>query len=81
MSDEKPEIEKLRKDILDKVKQYYKLTGRPLKHKVISRYLSYHGTTQGALSITGLPTAKQYFEPLVPSSLEASNFHRVLIRH
>ena len=60
------------------LKQYYKLTGRPLKHKVISRYLSYHGTTQGALSITGLPTAKQYFEPLVPSSIKVpnTNFYR-----
>ena len=60
------------------LKQYYKLTGRPLKHKVLSRYLSYHGTTQGALSITGLPTAKQYFEPLVPSTIKVpnTNFYR-----
>lgn len=60
------------------LKQYYKLTGRPLKHKVISRYLSYHGTTQGALSITGLPTAKQFFEPLVPSTIKVpnTNFYR-----
>ena len=60
------------------LKQYYKVTGRPLKHKVISRYLSYHGTTQGALSITGLPTAKQFFEPLVPSTIKVpnTNFYR-----
>ncbi len=36
-------------------KNYFKLTGRPMKHKVISRAIAYHGTTQGALSITGLP--------------------------
>jgi adenosylmethionine-8-amino-7-oxononanoate aminotransferase len=36
-------------------KQYFKLTGKPTKHKVISRAIAYHGTPQGALSITGLP--------------------------
>ena len=36
-------------------KNYFKLVGKPLKHKVISRAVAYHGTTQGALSITGLP--------------------------
>ncbi|HBX82552.1 MAG TPA: aspartate aminotransferase family protein, partial [Propionibacteriaceae bacterium] len=30
-------------------KQYFKLTGKPTKHKVISRAISYHGTPQGAL--------------------------------
>ncbi len=55
------------------VKQYFKLTGRPLKHKVISRYISYHGTTAGALSITGIPAAKQFYEPLVPTSVRVPN--------
>ena len=36
-------------------KNYFKLTGKPGKHKVISRNIAYHGTTHGALSITGLP--------------------------
>ncbi|HEY0888098.1 MAG TPA: aspartate aminotransferase family protein [Nocardioides sp.] len=54
-------------------KNYFKLTGRPLKHKVISRAIAYHGTTQGALSITGLPTLKQQFEPLVPSTFRVPN--------
>ncbi len=36
-------------------KNYFKLTGKPTKHKVISRRIAYHGTPQGALSITGLP--------------------------
>ena len=40
-------------------KQYYKLTGRPNKHKVISRAVAYHGTPQGALSITGIPPLKE----------------------
>jgi adenosylmethionine-8-amino-7-oxononanoate aminotransferase len=59
-------------------KQYFKLTGKPTKHKVISRALAYHGTSQGALSITGIPAAKQDFEPLVPSAIRVpnTNFYR-----
>ena len=54
-------------------KNYFKLTGKPMKHKVISRSIAYHGTTQGALSITGLPPLKQQFEPLVPSTFRVPN--------
>ncbi len=54
-------------------KQYYKLVGKPMKHKVISRAIAYHGTPQGALSITGIPDAKKYFEPLVPGAHKAAN--------
>ena len=59
-------------------KNYFKLTGKPMKHKVISRAIAYHGTTQGALSITGLPPLKQQFEPLVPSTFRVpnTNFYR-----
>ncbi len=54
-------------------KQYFKLTGRPMKTKVISRAVAYHGTTQGALSITGIPSAKAVFEPLVPGTSRVPN--------
>jgi adenosylmethionine-8-amino-7-oxononanoate aminotransferase len=54
-------------------KNYFKLTGKPMKHKVVSRSIAYHGTTQGALSITGLPLLKQQFEPLVPSTFRVPN--------
>ena len=59
-------------------KNYFKLTGKPMKHKVISRSIAYHGTTAGALSITGLPGLKQQFEPLVPSTFRVpnTNFYR-----
>jgi adenosylmethionine-8-amino-7-oxononanoate aminotransferase len=59
-------------------KNYFKLVGKPMKHKVISRTIAYHGTTQGALSITGLPLLKQQFEPLVPSTFRVpnTNFYR-----
>jgi adenosylmethionine-8-amino-7-oxononanoate aminotransferase len=54
-------------------KQYWKLVGKPTKHKVISRAVAYHGTPQGALSITGIPAAKQAFEPLVPGGFRVPN--------
>jgi adenosylmethionine-8-amino-7-oxononanoate aminotransferase len=54
-------------------KNYFKIVGKPMKHKVISRAIAYHGTTQGALSITGLPELKQQFEPLVPSTFRVPN--------
>jgi adenosylmethionine-8-amino-7-oxononanoate aminotransferase len=59
-------------------KQYFKITGKPTKHKVISRAIAYHGTPQGALSITGLPGMKAPFEPLVPSTFRVpnTNFYR-----
>ncbi|MBF5080694.1 aspartate aminotransferase family protein [Quadrisphaera sp. INWT6] len=54
-------------------KNYFKLTGRPLKTKVISRSVAYHGTPQGALAITGIPAAKAVFEPLVPGTFRVPN--------
>ena len=59
-------------------KQYFKLVGKPMKHKVISRAVAYHGTPQGALAITGIPAAKQMFEPLTPGGFRVpnTNFYR-----
>jgi adenosylmethionine-8-amino-7-oxononanoate aminotransferase len=59
-------------------KQYFKITGKPTKHKVISRSIAYHGTPQGALAITGIPAAKTAFEPLVPGAIKVpnTNFYR-----
>lgn len=59
-------------------KQYYKLQGKPGKHKVISRAVAYHGTPQGALAITGIPAMKAIFEPLTPGGFRVpnTNFYR-----
>ncbi|EMY32559.1 hypothetical protein D477_019533 [Arthrobacter crystallopoietes BAB-32] len=54
-------------------KQYFKLQGKPNKTKVISRSVAYHGTPQGALSITGIPDMKAPFEPLVPGAFRVPN--------
>ncbi|MBO2451690.1 aspartate aminotransferase family protein [Actinomadura barringtoniae] len=54
-------------------KHFFKLTGKPTKHKVISRSVAYHGTPHGALSLTGLPGIKAPYEPLVPSGFRVPN--------
>ena len=59
-------------------RQYFRLTGQPDRVKVISRNIAYHGTTMGALSITGLANIKTPFEPLVPGAIKVpnTNFYR-----
>jgi len=50
-------------------RQYHRLTGSPGKYKIISRYLSWHGSTLGALSASGLKSRKTVNEPLAPGFL------------
>jgi len=59
-------------------KQYFKLTGEPTRYKVISRELAYHGTSMGALAVTGLAAIKHDFEPLAPGGVRVpnTNFYR-----
>jgi hypothetical protein len=59
-------------------RQYFRSQGEPGRYKVLSRNIAYHGTTMGALSITGLPDIKEPFEPLVPGSVRVqnTNFYR-----
>jgi adenosylmethionine-8-amino-7-oxononanoate aminotransferase len=54
-------------------RSYFKKIGKPGKHKALSRHIAYHGTSMGALSITGLPSIKADFEPLVPSTSRVPN--------
>jgi adenosylmethionine-8-amino-7-oxononanoate aminotransferase len=57
---------------------YFRQTGEHTRYKVISRAIAYHGTSMGALSITGLADIKHPFEPLVPGSVRVpnTNFYR-----
>src|SRR6266513_1125509 len=57
-------------------RQYFRAIGQPGRYKVISRDIAYHGTTMGALSITGLPAIKTVFEPLVPGAVHVPNTNR-----
>ncbi len=47
-------------------RQYHRLTGNPGKFKIISRYMSWHGSTMGSLSASGLKSRKSVNEPLAP---------------
>jgi adenosylmethionine-8-amino-7-oxononanoate aminotransferase len=57
-------------------RQYWKLRGEPMRTKVISRYLAYHGTSMGALSLTGVPSIKSMFEPLMPGAIKVQTPYR-----
>src|SRR6516162_6908263 len=60
------------------IKQYFKLIGQPDRYKVISRAIAYHGSSMGALAITGLADIKYPFEPLTPGGVRVpnTNFYR-----
>ena len=47
-------------------RQYHRLRGKATKYKVVSRYLSWHGSTMGALSASGLASRRVVNEPLAP---------------
>ncbi len=53
--------------------QYFNAIGQPKRRKVISRYNAYHGTSIGALSITGIPAIKTMWEPLLPGAVKVAN--------
>ena len=59
-------------------RQYFRIQGQPQRTKVISRSIAYHGTSMGALSITGIPELRTPFEPLVPGAIKVpnTNFYR-----
>jgi len=54
-------------------KAYHAACGEPRRHKIVSRFLAYHGTSMGALTATGLPALREPFEPLTPGGRHAAN--------
>jgi adenosylmethionine-8-amino-7-oxononanoate aminotransferase len=54
-------------------RQFHKVNGDPLRTKIISREVAYHGTTFGAMSITGITPLRTAFEPLVPGAYHVPN--------
>ncbi len=47
-------------------RQYHVSQGQPQRTKIIARDMAYHGTTLGALAVTGIPKFKAAFGPLMP---------------
>jgi hypothetical protein len=65
--------------IIKLVRQYHQIGGESRRYKMIARRLAYHGTTLGALSLTGIAAIKAPFEPLIPGVSHVSNtnaYHR-----
>ena len=54
-------------------RQYFRVTGKGQKHKVIAREVSYHGTTMGALMATGLTDLRAPFEPFAQGGCHVPN--------
>jgi adenosylmethionine-8-amino-7-oxononanoate aminotransferase len=46
-------------------RNYHLANGQPERYKVISREWSYHGTTLGGLSVTGVPKFREPFLPML----------------
>jgi adenosylmethionine-8-amino-7-oxononanoate aminotransferase len=57
-------------------RQYHRARGQGQRYKVISRQIAYHGTTLGALAITGIPGLRTPFEPLTPGASHVVNTNR-----
>ena len=62
--------------IIKLVRQYHQLQGHHHRYKMIARRIAYHGTTLGALSLTGIYPLKTPFEPLMAGVRHVSNTNR-----
>jgi hypothetical protein len=58
-------------------RQYYRARGsQKHRYKAVARQIAYHGTTFGALTLSGIPPIREPFEPLVPEVRHVSNTNR-----
>jgi adenosylmethionine-8-amino-7-oxononanoate aminotransferase len=62
-------------------RQYHKVTGNPLKTKIIARDIAYHGTSLGALTATGITSLRTPFEPLTPGGVHVPNTNTFRMTH
>jgi adenosylmethionine-8-amino-7-oxononanoate aminotransferase len=54
-------------------RNFHRLGGKGQKTKVIAREIAYHGTSLGALSVTGITSVRSQFEPLAPGGCHVPN--------
>jgi hypothetical protein len=47
-------------------RQYHVARGDASRHKIVFRWPSYHGASIGALAVSGRPTMRRDFEPMLP---------------
>jgi adenosylmethionine-8-amino-7-oxononanoate aminotransferase len=55
------------------VRAYHKMNGEAQRTKIIARETAYHGTSLGALAITGITELRTQFEPLTPGACHVAN--------
>jgi adenosylmethionine-8-amino-7-oxononanoate aminotransferase len=55
------------------VRAYHKQNGEAQRTKIIARETAYHGTSFGALAITGITPLRTAFEPLTPGACHVPN--------
>jgi len=54
-------------------RDFHGANGEPMRRKVIARKIAYHGTTYGALSLTGITGIRAPFEPLMSGVRHVAN--------
>jgi adenosylmethionine-8-amino-7-oxononanoate aminotransferase len=54
-------------------KQVQFMRGFPKRYKIIARRGSYHGSTYGAMSLSGFRASERYFGPLMPGVFHVAN--------
>jgi len=54
-------------------RNFHKLSGQPNRTKIVARQSAYHGTSMGALTVTGITAIRTQFEPLVPGGCHVPN--------
>src|SRR5215213_7817011 len=54
-------------------RNYHRVHGKGQKHKLVAREVAYHGTSLGALAVTGLTALKTPFEPHTPGGVHVPN--------
>jgi len=55
------------------VRAFHKMNGEAQRTKVIARETAYHGTSFGALAMTGITPLRSQFEPLTPGACHVPN--------
>ena len=57
-------------------RQYHLAAGNPARYKTLSRRISYHGATLGALSVSGQQSRRQPFRPMLMAEPSVSPAYR-----
>jgi adenosylmethionine-8-amino-7-oxononanoate aminotransferase len=57
------------------VRRYFTAVGQPTKRKIVSLYMSYHGTGNGPMNMTGIPAMQAGYGPEAPGYLKIPAYY------